>query len=149
MDPDKDLTIEWKSEHAECLSALMAQENAVAMLPQPFVTTAQAKSDKIRVALDLTEEWDKLGSDSALLTGVVVARKEFVEQYPAAVTDFLAHYEASVTYVNEHVEEAAALIENMTLFRRSRSQGSAKVQYCIDHRRGDEAKALWISQSAV
>ena len=23
MDPDKDLTIEWKSEHAECLSALM------------------------------------------------------------------------------------------------------------------------------
>ncbi len=111
MDPDKDLTIEWKSEHAECLSALMAEENAVAMLPQPFVTTAQAKSDKIRVALDLTKEWDKLGSDSALLTGVVVARKEFVEQYPAAVTDFLAHYGASVTYVNEHVEEAAALIE--------------------------------------
>ena len=102
IDPEKDLTIEWKSEHAECLSALMAQ---------PFVTTAQTKSDKIRVALDLTEEWDKLGSDSALLTGVVVARKEFVEQYPAAVTDFLAHYETSVTYVNEHVEKAAALIE--------------------------------------
>lgn len=111
MDPEKDLTIEWKSEHAECLSALMAQENAVAMLPQPFVTTAQTKSDKIRIALDLTEEWDRIGSDSALLTGVVVARKEFVEQHPAAVTAFLEHYEDSVAFVNENVEDAAALIE--------------------------------------
>lgn len=111
IDPEKDLTIEWKSEHAECLSALMAQENAVAMLPQPFVTTAQTKSDKIRVALDLTEEWDRIGSDSALLTGVVVARKEFAEQHPAAVTAFLEHYEDSVAYVNENVEDAAALIE--------------------------------------
>lgn len=110
IDPEKDLTIEWKSEHAECLSALMAQENAVAMLPQPFVTTAQTKSDKIRVALDLTQEWDKLGVDSALLTGVVVARKEFVESYPEEVEAFLEYYKASVAFVNDNTEEAAALI---------------------------------------
>ena len=111
IDPEKDLTIEWKSEHAECLSALMAEENAIAMLPQPFVTTAQTKSDKIRVALDLTEEWDKLDVDSSLLTGVVVARKEFVESNPSAVEAFMEHYGASVTFVNENVEDAAALIE--------------------------------------
>lgn len=110
IDPEKDLTIEWKGEHAECLSALMAEENAIAMLPQPFVTTAQTKSDKIRVALDLTEEWDKLGVESSLLTGVVVARKEFVESNPAAVEAFMEHYGASVTFVNENVEDAAALI---------------------------------------
>ncbi|MDE6989946.1 MAG: PhnD/SsuA/transferrin family substrate-binding protein, partial [Lachnospiraceae bacterium] len=111
IDPEKDLTIEWKSEHAECLSALMAQENAIAMLPQPFVTTAQTKSDKIRVALDLTQEWDRLGTDSALLTGVVVARKEFVDANPAAVEAFMGHYAESVAFVNENVEDAAALIE--------------------------------------
>lgn len=111
IDPESDLTIEWKSEHTECLSALMAEENAIAMLPQPFVTTAQAKSDKIRVALDLTEEWDKLGADSALLTGVLVARTEFVESEPDAVEAFMEHYEASVRFVNENVEDAAALIE--------------------------------------
>ncbi len=111
IDPEKDVTIEWKSEHAECLSALMADENAIAMLPQPFVTTAQTKSEKIRVALDLTEEWDKLGSDSGLLTGVVVARKEFVEQNPDAVQAFLEHYEVSVNYVNKNIKDAATLIE--------------------------------------
>ena len=54
IDPSADVTIEWKSEQAECLSALMAEENAIAMLPQPFVTTAQAQSESLRVALDLT-----------------------------------------------------------------------------------------------
>ena len=115
IDPESDLTIEWKSEHAECLSALMADENAIAMRPQPFVTTAQTKSENIRVALDLTEEWDKLGADSALLTGVVVARKEFVESNPAAVKAFIEHYEASVKYVNENVEDASALIEKYNI----------------------------------
>lgn len=111
IDPETEVTIEWKSEHAECLSALMANENAIVMLPQPFVTTAQTKSEKIRVALDLTEEWEKLGVDSALLTGVVVARKEFVEQNPAAVQAFLEHYEISVNNVNKNIKDAATLIE--------------------------------------
>ena len=44
IDPTSDVTIEWKSEQAECLAALTAQENAIAMLPQPFVTTAQSLS---------------------------------------------------------------------------------------------------------
>ena len=75
VDPEKDVNIEWKSEHAECLAALLAEENAVAMLPQPFVTTAQMKNDKIKVRLDLNAEWDAVqaGSDapSQLITGVV------------------------------------------------------------------------------
>lgn len=114
IDPTADVTIEWKSEHAECLSALMAQENAIAMLPQPFVTTAQTKSDQIRVALDLTQEWDALQEDnetpSALITGVVVARREFVEQNPDAVSAFLDHYKTSVEYVNSNTDEAAQLV---------------------------------------
>ena len=56
IDPAKDVTIEWKSEHSECVAALNASENAIAMLPQPFVTTAQSKNSNLRVALDLTEE---------------------------------------------------------------------------------------------
>lgn len=111
INPESDVAIEWKSEHAECLAALMAEENAIAMLPQPFVTTAQAKSANIRVALDLNEEWDKLDTASSMLTGVVVVRKEFAETNPAAVEAFMKHYEESVKYVNENIEEAAALIE--------------------------------------
>lgn len=114
IDPEKDVTIEWKSEHTECLSALMANDNAIALLPQPFVTTAQTKSDKINVVLDLTAEWDALQKDqtnkSSMITGVVIARREFVEQNPDAVSAFLDHYKASVEYVNANNDAAAALV---------------------------------------
>ncbi len=114
IDPVTDVTIEWKSEHAECAAALAANENAIALLPQPFVTTAQSKNEAIRVALDLTKEWDAVQgeakSPSALITGVLVVRTAFAEEHPEAVDAFLAHYKESVAYVNGHIDEAAALI---------------------------------------
>ncbi len=114
IDPSTDVTIEWKSEHAECLSALLSDEDGIAMLPQPFVTTALSQNDSLRVALDLTEEWDAIQADSdtpsTLITGVVVARTDFIEENPEAVSAFLDHYQESVEFVNDNVEEAAELV---------------------------------------
>lgn len=110
IDPEKDVTIEWKSEHAECLEAMLKGENCVAMLPQPFVTTAQTKNDAVKVVLDLNAEWDKLGVDSSLITGVAIVRREFAEKNPEAVKEFLKQYKESVDYINGNVDEAAKLI---------------------------------------
>ena len=89
-------------------------DNAIAMLPQPFVTTAQTKSDKIQVRLDLTAEWDAIQKDSdapsQLITGVVVARRAFVEENPEAVAAFMDSYAASVEFVNPNIDEAAELV---------------------------------------
>lgn len=111
IDPKTDVTIEWKSEHSECLANLVANPGCVAMLPQPFLTTALAKSEDIHVAVDLNEEWEKLENGSALLTGVIVARREFAETYPDVIDSFLTGYGESVDYVNGNIPEAAQLIE--------------------------------------
>ena len=108
--PMDDVIVDWKSEHAECVSALATGAATIAMLPQPFVTVAQSKLPDLRVALDLTEEWDALDNGSALLTGVVVARADFVKEHPAAVSNFLEQYSASVDWVNANTAEAAELI---------------------------------------
>ena len=108
--PMDDVIVDWKSEHAECVSALATGAATIAMLPQPFVTVAQSKLPDLRVALDLTEEWDALDNGSALLTGVVVARADFVEEHPAAVEEFLTSYAESVEWVNANTAEAAELI---------------------------------------
>ena len=116
LTPGTNVTIEWKSEHSECVSALAQDPEGIAMLPQPFVTTAQAKNPNLKVALVLTEEWDKVMENeetkSSLLTGVVVVRKEFAEENPEAVEDFMDRYADSVKYVNDNVEEAAKLVGN-------------------------------------
>ena len=116
LTPGEDVQIEWKSEHTECVAALAEHEDAIALLPQPFVTTAQSKNDSLRVALDLTEEWDNIqkenGGNSSLVTGVTVVRTEFVQEHPEIVEDFMERYQESVTFVNDHAEEAAKIIGN-------------------------------------
>ncbi len=110
IDPDNDVTIDWKSEHSECVAALASGQATIALLPQPFVTVAQSKIEGLRMALDLTKEWDALDNGSSLITGVIVARREVVEENPAAANEFLKEYAASVDYVNANTADAAALI---------------------------------------
>ena len=114
IDPDTGVTIDWKSEHSECVASLASGAATIAMLPQPFVTVAQTQLPDLRVALDLTEEWDALQADSetpsTLVTGVVVARTAFAEEHPEVVSAFLDRYQESVDYVNSNVEEAAQLV---------------------------------------
>ena len=62
------------------------------------------------LALSLTEEWEKLDNGSAMLTGVVVARKSFIEEHSAKVEEFLADYAASVEWVNANTADAASLV---------------------------------------
>ena len=112
INPETDVNVEYKSEHTECLAALLNDEDGIAVLPQPFVTTALSKSENLRVALDLTKEWEALNKNNGgtLITGVVVARKDFVDNYPEKVNNFLNEYMQSVDFTNNNIDEAAKLI---------------------------------------
>lgn len=110
LDPDGDVVIDWKSEHSECVAAMASGGATIALLPQPFVTVAQGKLENLRVALDLTEEWDALDNGSAMITGVAVARRELVEERPELVDKFLMEYAESVEWVHENTAGAAELV---------------------------------------
>ena len=143
IDPQKDVTIEYKAEHAECVSALVNDDNGVAMLPQPFATTALMQNENMRLALDMTKEWEAAaknnGSSASLVTGVVVARKAFVDEHPEAVKLFLEQYEASTKYTNESTEDASALIESYDIIKAAVAQKA--IPYCnITFIAGDEMK---------
>lgn len=111
IDPETDVTVEFKSEHTELAAALQSGTADLAVLPEPFVTTVLAGNDKLRVALNLNEEWDKVSDGSGMVTGVLVVRSEFAEQHPDELTALLEAYEQSVNFVNENPAEAAAIIE--------------------------------------
>ncbi len=113
IDPSGDLTIEYKADHSELASLVMAGKADLAMLPEPFVTTVTQKDPDVRVSLDLTEEWDKLeGNDgSTLIMGVMIVRKDFAENNPEALSAFMDEYKASTEFVNSNPADAAALIE--------------------------------------
>lgn len=109
LDIASDVNMEWKSEATEVVAQLSTVDSGIALLPQPFVTVAQTKVEGLRVALDMTAEWANAGS--TLITGGLIIRTAFLNDHPEAVKTFLEEYAASTQYVNENVEEAAALVE--------------------------------------
>lgn len=110
IDPDKDVTIEWKSEPSEVVALLNAEQKGIAMLPQPYVTAAATQlGEGFRVAISLSDEWAALDNGTLCTTAVVMARTAFVEENPEAVETFLEEFAASAQWVNENVADAAAL----------------------------------------
>lgn len=111
LDPAKDVTIEYKSEHAEVVSALAADQTAAGLIPQPFVTTALMKNESLRAALDLNELWESGNTDgSRMVTGAVIVRNEFLKEHKDTVDAFMDQYKESVDFVNGDTEAAAEII---------------------------------------
>ena len=101
--------VNYVGEHAALATMLADGSAEIGMLPEPNVTSTLAGNDDLRIALNLTEEWNKVCS-TELVQGVVIARKSFVNEHPEAIEHFLREYEKSSAFVNENIDEAAKLI---------------------------------------
>ena len=136
------MTVEFKSEHAEVGSALVQDQTAVGLLPQPFVTTALMKNDKLKVALDLNKLWeDSMDDGSKLVTGVVIANNEFVQDHADKVNDFMDAYKESVDFVNSDTEAAAQIIGDHDIIAKEVAQ-KAIPDCSIVFIEGDEMKTM-------
>ena len=111
LDINTDVTMDWKSSADEVLAAIENADNAVVMLPQPFVTVAQTKVQNLNTVLDLTKEWDALGTGGKLITAGLFVRNDFLESNKELVDEFIANYTDSVKWINENVDEASKLVE--------------------------------------
>ncbi|MCR4926190.1 MAG: ABC transporter substrate-binding protein [Clostridiales bacterium] len=110
IDPTKDVKIEWKSEHSELATAVTSNTVKIAVLPEPNVSAVLSANQDVRIALNLTEEFEKVAGDVKLAMGCIIARKEFVDANKEAVNKFLDEYKASAEYVVNNVDAAAQLI---------------------------------------
>lgn len=129
IDPDKDVEIIFKSESTEIASMFASEKNLIALLPQPYVTTVQMQQPDVRIALDLTQEWEKVSPDHPLATGCVVVRTELTENDPETVKSVLSEMADSVSYVNQNVDDAAALIAKFGIIPNAEIAKKA-IPYC-------------------
>ncbi len=140
LDPEKDVTIVYKTEPTEVAAMLVKADNAIAMLPQPYVTSVMMTNNKLRIALDVAKEWEAVSTDkSSVVTGVVVVRSDFLEKNKGAFTEFMSEYQASTDYVNSNVQEAASLLEKFDIFKAAVAEKA--IPYCnITMLQGEDMK---------
>ena len=112
INAEEDLMLDFSLQHSELATAVVAGDVKVALLPQPFVTTVLMKNKDVRIALDITKEWEKATDNkSKLAMGCIIVQKDYVEKNKEAFNMFLEEYKSSIDFVNNNKEEAGALIE--------------------------------------
>ena len=140
LDPDKDVDIQYYSEATEVTAQMATTQDAIAVLPQPYVTAAQLKDSSLRVVLDLTKEWNKI-CDTQLITGVTVVRTEYAKENPDIVANFLRDYEKSIKAAQTDIAGTAALCEETGVVAKKAIAQKALPRCNIVYRVGDEMKA--------
>ncbi|MCL2204052.1 MAG: PhnD/SsuA/transferrin family substrate-binding protein [Defluviitaleaceae bacterium] len=140
LTPGVDVHIEFYAEHAELAALLEIGEADIALLPEPFVSTVMARIPGLRVALDLTEEWDRVQPDYGLIMSVVVGRRDFLEAHPEAVALFMEEYAQSIAFMTENVAEGAQLTVDFGLIPNINIAKSALPRTHMVFLNGDEMK---------
>ena len=111
LDPKKDLTIEWITDHAALSARLLAGNAAIALLPEPNVTTVLDRDDSLRVAIDFNDAWSDATNGNKLAMGCIVVRRAFLDENPNVVDRFIEAYTSSVHFVNGNPVQAGELAE--------------------------------------
>ena len=91
-------------------TALTSGAISLAVLPEPKVTVVTTAKPAVKVALDLTAEWEKLNGENTLVQGCLVVNTAFAKEHPAELAQFLADYKASVEFISAGSEEAINMI---------------------------------------
>ena len=97
-------------------AAVIAGEVEFAVLPEPMVTIAKSSNKDLKVALDLTAEWNKVSDGKQLVQGCVVVRTEFANQFPGSVDQFLKEYKSSIEALNSDVALGASYVKEFGIF---------------------------------
>lgn len=124
-----DYNLDFKSEATEVSVILSSNKQAIGILPQPFVTVTTAQHSELNVAFSLSDEWENVTSDSKLVTGVTIVRKEFYEEHKEAVEQFIKDHKESANAANEDLYNTASLTTQYGIIG---SEGLAKlaIPYC-------------------
>jgi len=88
----------------------------IAVLPEPMVTIAQNANDKLTVALDLTNEWEKVYGEGTLMQGCIVVRTEWADAHPKELEQFLSDYEKSIQFTVSDPKGASECIASTRIF---------------------------------
>ncbi|MCQ2471751.1 MAG: ABC transporter substrate-binding protein [Clostridia bacterium] len=113
IDVEKDVEVEYLTEHSELATQMTAGSVQIGVLPEPNVTASivGSQTKELRVALDLTKEWEKAAPGTTVMQGCIVVNNSFLKEHPEAVKEFMEEYKKSVDFVNTNIPEAAQLCE--------------------------------------
>lgn len=111
LTPGGNVTLEVMDTTTALLAALEGREDAVAVLPQPLVAKAQQQYPQLETVLPLSQAWKQTSARGAMVGSVLVVNTAWLarEENKARFDEMLGEYKQSVAWLNENLDNAAAL----------------------------------------
>ncbi|MCG8401303.1 MAG: ABC transporter substrate-binding protein [Firmicutes bacterium] len=111
IDPDKDVTLNYLPRNVELAQTMIADRADLAIVAEPLATKVVQQNPKVRVVMDLQQEWQKVSDQDIFYPPVcLVFKKELIEQEPGIVEAFVESYQKSIEWVNQNPDKAGALV---------------------------------------
>ncbi|MBR5401104.1 MAG: ABC transporter substrate-binding protein [Treponema sp.] len=115
-DTPKGISLDFSIPTAQIAAQLISGKIDYAVVPEPFATVAQTKSDKVFVAVDFQKEYEYLeGKGKVYPLTVMVVTTKFAEANPKALKAFLNAYEKSYKNTLKNPKKAGELSEKFEL----------------------------------
>ena len=140
------VTLEFIEDHDTLATMLASGLADIGMLPEPKVTASLMKNPDLRVALDVTEEYEKTaqaaGIESQMSMGCVLTRQKVIDEHPEVIDAFLSAYAESVETVNTQQSASAEIMAEKGIIPNAKIALEALPRCHIVMITGDEMKTL-------
>ncbi|MCL2482899.1 MAG: ABC transporter substrate-binding protein [Propionibacteriaceae bacterium] len=101
--------VRYLSEASEVAARLASSSQAIAVLPEPYVTAAMSKDPSIKVAIDLGVQF-QAATGSPVVSGVAVVRQEYADTHSDLVQTFLKGLARSASHTVSSPDTTGILI---------------------------------------
>ena len=111
-----DVKMDFSIPTAQLAAQLISGKIAYALLPEPFATIAQMKSDQVKCAIDLQNEYLAVTGEKEIYPlSVMVVRSDFAKENPELLKNFLSEYQNAVNKAVSNPVETGRLCEKHML----------------------------------
>ena len=117
LNPETDIRLDYSFPgHIELANAIAAEISNLGVISEPMVSLVQQRNPGVKPLMDLNMEWEKRFADSIPFTQTsLLVKKEFAENHPELVEEYLLKLEESANWVNTNSYEAAGLIKKFEI----------------------------------
>ena len=110
-----DITVRYLPQHADLANQIAGGSIDFAILPEPFVSTVLYRNDKLKVVLDINEEWKKVFGENELPMSVIVVQNKFATDNVDLMNKFMVDFQNSLNFITNNVEEASILMKKFDI----------------------------------
>lgn len=111
IDPEKDVTFEYKDSESEIAELAIAGKIDFCILSEPFTTKVIVENEEYYRLIDFNEKWNEL-SETPLVQGIIVARTDYINENPQIISEFMNFNELSVNFITVNSESSAVFMSD-------------------------------------